>query len=667
MGGQGPARAGGHRRRAGSVRRVRPLRPGPSVLPDRRGGCARRRQPRRQRLRLRARVLDLDHDRGVPEPAGRLGEGPRLVHASAVLRAGGLHVPGRDRAGRVRARRARGGAVDPAVGRLLGARPSSTGWATSSSRCSRRCTSWGSTRPTRSRCAAAGEPARRRGGVSARPRDARPADERQDVRRHVGHGHRAPTATPREVYLYHVVDNEETWGRDAAQAVVWQTAINPVVALELLANGAWSGAGVLGPRRSSPMPFLDLLTEYGSPVGDGGADPRLTSPIVSPRTDAVQGIPLRSAAATRPKPLQEPIDGKASTMASAGSGDRPRRRRRCSRGSPRRSSPAPLLEATPGVPRRHAWRRRRSSMRTAGPSCSPGFARDELVGSTIELLIAADLLALPPERPRRGAVPAQRRRAVPGRGERRRDRRGRAAAGRDPARSLRAAGGPRRPVRGRGQVPRARRAHPGGRLPRPGRRERHVDLRQPADPRPDRHRARASGSPTRTPGAATCIPTTSSGPGRSTRRRTTSYTTLNHEYRMVHEDGTIRWVLEQAFPIDDEHGSPWLIQGVIFDITERKNAEEQVAFLAYHDKLTGLPNRALFEEMLESAIARGPAQRRGGRCAVPGPGQLQDGERLARPPRGRPAARAARRPAARPARATPTSWRARAATSSCCC
>ena len=81
-------------------------------------------------------------------------------------------------------------------------------------------------------------------------------------------------------------------------------------------------------------------------------------------------------------------------------------------------------------------------------------------------------------------------------------------------------------------------------------------------------------------------------------------TTLNHEYRMVHEDGTIRWVLEQAFPIDDENGSPWLIQGVIFDITERKNAEEQVAFLAYHDKLTGLPNRALFEEMLESAIAR---------------------------------------------------------------
>jgi saccharopine dehydrogenase-like NADP-dependent oxidoreductase len=72
---------------------------------------------------------------------------------------------------------------------------------------------------------------------------------------------------PREVYLYHVVDNEETWGRDGAQAVVWQTAINPVIALELLANETWSGAGVLGPEAFAPDPFLDLLTEYGSPWG----------------------------------------------------------------------------------------------------------------------------------------------------------------------------------------------------------------------------------------------------------------------------------------------------------------------------------------------------------------------------------------------------------------
>jgi saccharopine dehydrogenase (NAD+, L-lysine-forming) len=71
----------------------------------------------------------------------------------------------------------------------------------------------------------------------------------------------------REVYLYHVVDNEETWGRDGAQAVVWQTALNPVIALELLADGTWSGAGVLGPEAFPARPFLDLLNDHGSPWG----------------------------------------------------------------------------------------------------------------------------------------------------------------------------------------------------------------------------------------------------------------------------------------------------------------------------------------------------------------------------------------------------------------
>jgi saccharopine dehydrogenase-like NADP-dependent oxidoreductase len=50
-----------------------------------------------------------------------------------------------------------------------------------------------------------------------------------------------------------------------SQAVVWQTAVNPVVALELIDSGAWSGAGVLGPEALPAQPFLDLLTDYGSP------------------------------------------------------------------------------------------------------------------------------------------------------------------------------------------------------------------------------------------------------------------------------------------------------------------------------------------------------------------------------------------------------------------
>jgi saccharopine dehydrogenase-like NADP-dependent oxidoreductase len=49
--------------------------------------------------------------------------------------------------------------------------------------------------------------------------------------------------------------------------VVWQTAVNPVVALELIARGTWSGAGVLGPEAFDAVPFLELLTEYGTPWG----------------------------------------------------------------------------------------------------------------------------------------------------------------------------------------------------------------------------------------------------------------------------------------------------------------------------------------------------------------------------------------------------------------
>jgi saccharopine dehydrogenase-like NADP-dependent oxidoreductase len=77
---------------------------------------------------------------------------------------------------------------------------------------------------------------------------------------------------PREVYLYHVVDNEWSMREYGAQAVVWQTALNPVVALELMASGEWAGVGVLGPEALPPKPFLDLVNAYGSPWGlrEGG-------------------------------------------------------------------------------------------------------------------------------------------------------------------------------------------------------------------------------------------------------------------------------------------------------------------------------------------------------------------------------------------------------------
>jgi saccharopine dehydrogenase (NAD+, L-lysine forming) len=72
---------------------------------------------------------------------------------------------------------------------------------------------------------------------------------------------------PRATYLYHVLDNEHSMREWGHQAVVLQTALNPVVALELLANGSWEGTGVLGPEAFPPAPFLELLAEYGSPHG----------------------------------------------------------------------------------------------------------------------------------------------------------------------------------------------------------------------------------------------------------------------------------------------------------------------------------------------------------------------------------------------------------------
>jgi saccharopine dehydrogenase (NAD+, L-lysine-forming) len=72
---------------------------------------------------------------------------------------------------------------------------------------------------------------------------------------------------PRATYLYHVADNEQAMREYGSQAVVLQTALNPVVALELLANGTWSGTGVLGPEAFDAVPFLERLAAYGEPHG----------------------------------------------------------------------------------------------------------------------------------------------------------------------------------------------------------------------------------------------------------------------------------------------------------------------------------------------------------------------------------------------------------------
>jgi saccharopine dehydrogenase (NAD+, L-lysine-forming) len=71
----------------------------------------------------------------------------------------------------------------------------------------------------------------------------------------------------RSVYLYHVADNATTMLEDGCQAVVWQTAINPVLALELLADGRWRGRGVLGPEAFDAAAFLELMEASGWPYG----------------------------------------------------------------------------------------------------------------------------------------------------------------------------------------------------------------------------------------------------------------------------------------------------------------------------------------------------------------------------------------------------------------
>lgn len=71
-----------------------------------------------------------------------------------------------------------------------------------------------------------------------------------------------------DIYLYHVLDNEWSMREYGVQAVVWQTAMNPVIALELLATGAWQGVGVLGPEAFDAVPYLDLMSSgYGQPHG----------------------------------------------------------------------------------------------------------------------------------------------------------------------------------------------------------------------------------------------------------------------------------------------------------------------------------------------------------------------------------------------------------------
>ena len=82
---------------------------------------------------------------------------------------------------------------------------------------------------------------------------------------------------PREVYLYQVADNDECMRKYGVQAVVWQTAVNPVIAMELLADGVWKGVGVMGPEAFDPDPFLERMPAYDFPFGINEMTPGIVS------------------------------------------------------------------------------------------------------------------------------------------------------------------------------------------------------------------------------------------------------------------------------------------------------------------------------------------------------------------------------------------------------
>ena len=69
---------------------------------------------------------------------------------------------------------------------------------------------------------------------------------------------------PKAVYIYNVVDNSWSMENYGDQAVVWQTAMNPVIAMELIHTGIWQPEGVNGPEWFAPKPFLDLVADYGA-------------------------------------------------------------------------------------------------------------------------------------------------------------------------------------------------------------------------------------------------------------------------------------------------------------------------------------------------------------------------------------------------------------------
>jgi diguanylate cyclase (GGDEF)-like protein/PAS domain S-box-containing protein len=79
---------------------------------------------------------------------------------------------------------------------------------------------------------------------------------------------------------------------------------------------------------------------------------------------------------------------------------------------------------------------------------------------------------------------------------------------------------------------------------------------------------------------------------------------VDEEYRLLAKDGSLVWVREETVLVRGEGGEPLYVQGIMSDVTEKKEAEERLEHQAFHDSLTGLPNRRLFMDRLGQALRR---------------------------------------------------------------
>jgi len=80
------------------------------------------------------------------------------------------------------------------------------------------------------------------------------------------------------------------------------------------------------------------------------------------------------------------------------------------------------------------------------------------------------------------------------------------------------------------------------------------------------------------------------------------------DYRYIRPDGRVVWIHDRSAMVRDRDGTPLLVQGVMLDITATKELSLRMEHMAYHDILTDLPNRAMFQEHLELALARARRQ-----------------------------------------------------------